>query len=96
MRHRLGVAPEAGLGPGLVRALAGRLGLRTAGAVELPALLNTMKSFGLELGHIEPARLAEADLLHQYFLLDLATVLLDSIQQVQSVRCRSDKLVSCR
>lgn len=83
---RLGLPREDGLTPHLVTGLARKLGLRSEGDVSLSALLVRMKYFGLDLEHIELKRLEEEDLLHQYFLLDLANVLLDSVEQVKQAR----------
>lgn len=48
-----------------------------------------MGEFGLDLSHIQLERLEKGDLLHQYFLLDLGLVLVDSIDQVRANRTGS-------
>ena len=70
--------------------------MKSAGPAGLAVLLERIKAFGLDIQHIElhrsdlhlhctctyTCRLNEEAPLHQYFLLDLVNVLLDSIEQV--------------
>lgn len=83
---RLGLDPPspAGLDAGLAAALGKRLGIK--GEVTMLGLLARMGDFGLDLAHIEVERLENKELLHEYFLLDLALVLIDSIDQVKAAR----------
>jgi len=83
---RLGLNPSSssGLDSGLSAALGKRLGVK--GEVTMSGLLARMADFGLDLAHIEVERLESKELLHEYFLLDLALVLIDSIDQVKAAR----------
>jgi len=83
---RLRLPIQEGLTGAFITALARKLGLKTGESVAFPALLARMKEFGLDLDHIEVERLDEGDLLHRYFILDLANVLLDSIDHVKKAR----------
>jgi len=87
LSNRLGLAPQTGLSPVLVTAIARRIGLKGDGnEIGLGQLLDRMAQFGLDIQHIQEKRLTEGDLFQQYFLLDLANVLLHSIDQVKAAR----------
>lgn len=86
LSHRLCLPIQEGLTGALITSLARKIGLKTVEPVTFPALLTRMKEFGLDLDHIEVDRLGDGDLLHRYFVLDLANVLLDSIDQVKKAR----------
>ena len=54
----------------------------TVGGNILDDFLKKMTDFGLDVGHLEVAKLEAGDQLHKYFFLDLANVLLDSVHKV--------------
>jgi len=86
LASRLGLKEDSssGLNSELVAALGKKLGIK--GEVSVMRIVNRMGDFGLDLAHLEVDKLENKVVLHEYFFLDLALLLIDSIDQVKSAR----------
>jgi len=86
LAFKLEIEKQEGISPNFLQALARKLHMKATGCPSLEAILEKMKTFGLELDHIDVVKLKAGEEYHLYFFLDVVNVLLDSIFQVKQNR----------
>jgi len=86
LAFKLGIEKQDGVSQVFLQALGRKLHVKTTECPDIESIIERMKTFGLELDHIDVDKLKAGDQYHLYFLLDVANVLLDSIFQVKQNR----------
>eukprot|EP00092_Neocalanus_flemingeri_P016237 GFUD01017580.1.p1 GENE.GFUD01017580.1~~GFUD01017580.1.p1 ORF type:complete len:385 (-),score=116.20 GFUD01017580.1:2155-3309(-) len=86
LAFKLEIEKQDGISQDFLLALARKLHVKAIGCPSIEIILEKMKTFGLELDHIDVAKLKSGEQYHLYFFLDVANVLLDSIFQVKQNR----------
>jgi len=86
LAFKLGIEKQDGISNIFLQALARKLHVKTTGYPSIESILERMKTFGLELDHIDIEKLKAGEQYHLYFFLDVVNVLLDSIFQVKQNR----------
>jgi len=85
--QKLGMTEQTDLSPAFLRELAKQFHMKErARGISVHDFLAKMTDFGLDVSHLEVAKLQAGDKLHKYFFLDLANVLLDSIHKAKASR----------
>jgi len=86
LSFKLEIEKPIGISQHFLKGLARKLHVKTPGCPSIEAVLEKMKTFGLELDHIDIVKLKDGEQYHLYFFLDVVNVLLDSIFQVKQNR----------
>eukprot|EP00090_Calanus_glacialis_P041286 TRINITY_DN7267_c0_g1_i1.p1 TRINITY_DN7267_c0_g1~~TRINITY_DN7267_c0_g1_i1.p1 ORF type:complete len:390 (+),score=133.54 TRINITY_DN7267_c0_g1_i1:35-1204(+) len=86
LAYKLEIEKQDGISQHFLQALARKLHVKATGCPSIEAILERMKTFGLELDHIDVEKLKAGEQYHLYFFLDVVNVLLDSIFQVKQNR----------
>jgi len=94
LAFKLGIEKQDGISQIFLQALARKLHVKTTGCPSIEQILERMKTFGLELDHIDIEKLKAGEQYHLYFFLDVVNVLLDSIFQVKQNRI--DKMMKAK
>jgi len=86
LAYKLEVEKSDGISQTFLQALARKLHVKGSESPSIEAILEKMRTFGLELDHIDVMKLKMGEQYHLYFFLDVVNVLLDSIFQVKQNR----------
>jgi len=86
LAFKLEIEKQDGISQKFLLALARKLHVKATGCPSVETVLEKIKTFGLELDHIDVDKLKSGEQYHLYFFLDVVNVLLDSIFQVKQNR----------